>query len=81
MSLIRIDVKKINKNERYSRGTCVKFVWTIIGTKILIDHISVKKEDMSYNNAHEQILDDFQNNRRYFIVLSVTLYPFLQVRI
>ena len=32
-------------------------------------------------NAHEQILDDFQNNRRYFVVVLFTLYPYLQVRI
>ena len=36
--------------------------------KILINHISVKKEDISFwiqgitINVHKQILDDFQNN-------------------
>jgi len=33
-------------NGCYGRGTCMKFVWATIGKKILIDHISAKKENI-----------------------------------
>ena len=44
MSLIRNDIT--NKNGLSSVGTSVKFVWAIMGRKILNGHISAKEKDI-----------------------------------
>ena len=43
MDLIRNDVKK---NGHWSVGTFVKFLWAIMGRKILNNDISAKEEDI-----------------------------------
>jgi len=35
-----------NKNDRFSVGTYINFVWMTMGRKILSDDISGKKEDI-----------------------------------